>query len=114
MRPWSGRSRGRHHDTDEISRILGAQLLHDIGAMVFNGARTDSERASGFLVGRARCELLEHFAFAPGQWFTSREMQRPDLGPGAFRLAARKCADRLIQPSDDLAATERLFDEVER
>src|SRR5450755_3570022 len=114
MRSWSGRPRGRHHDTDEIRRILGAQLLHDISAMVFNGARADSERAPGFLVGGARCKLLEHFAFAPGQWLTSLEMQRSDLGSGAFRLAARKCADRLIQPSDDLAAPERFFDKVER
>src|SRR3954468_20283636 len=82
--------------------------------MIFNGSRTDSERASRLLVGGAGRELLEPLAFAPGQWLASRKMQRADLGRGVLRLTARECADCLVQPRDDLATPERLLDEIER
>ena len=41
-------------------------------------------------------------------------MQRLDIGARASRLAAPIGVDRLVQPRHDLAAAERLFDEVER
>ena len=46
-------ARGGHHDSNEVGRIPGAELLHDVGAMILDGARADSELAPGFLVGSA-------------------------------------------------------------
>ena len=42
------------------------------------------------------------------------EMQRFDLRSGTRRLPAHIGVDRLVQPRDQLAAAERLFDEIER
>ncbi len=45
--------RSRHHDTDEVGGIAGAELLHDIGAMILDRSRADAEMAPGLLVVRA-------------------------------------------------------------
>src|ERR1700753_2592475 len=72
----SGRARGGQHNSNEIGGIPGAELLHDVGAMIFDRTRADAEFASGFLVGGAGCEALQHFAFAPRQRFAAWKMQR--------------------------------------
>ena len=41
-------------------------------------------------------------------------MHRCDPGRGILRLPARIGLDRLVEPRHDLAAAERLFNEVER
>ena len=110
----SSAARCGHHNSNEIGRIPGAELLHDVGAMILDGARADSEMAPGFLVGRARGELLQHLAFAPRQRFPSRKMQRRGFRRGVLCLPACICADRFIEPGHDFAAAERLFDEVQR
>ena len=73
-----GARRG-HHDPHQIGRVPGAELLHDVGAVIFDRARADSELAPGFLVGGARGELLQHLAFAPRSAARAREMQRRDV-----------------------------------
>ena len=55
--------------------------------MILDGARTDAERAAGFLVGRAGGELLQHFALATRQRLASGEMQRRDIRAGVLLLA---------------------------
>src|SRR5262249_40368353 len=86
----SGRSSscpGRgHHDPDEVGGIFRAELLHDVGAMVFDSARADTQMPPGFLVGSAGCELLQHLALPAGQWLAAGEMQRTDVGAGAIGL----------------------------
>src|SRR6266853_258498 len=52
VRDRGGALRG-HHDADEIGRVPRTELLHDVGAVIFDRARADPKRASGFLVGRA-------------------------------------------------------------
>ena len=69
-----------HHDSHQVGGILRAQLFHDVGAVVLDGARADPERTSGLLVGSARCELLQHFTLAARQGFPSGEMQRGNIG----------------------------------
>src|ERR1700744_1009792 len=76
----SGRALRGHHDADEVGGVPGAELLHDVGAVILNSPRADTERAAGFLVRGAAGELLQDFAFAPRQWFTPWEMIR-----GGFR-----------------------------
>src|SRR5438128_2717941 len=76
----SGLARGGHHDPDQIGGIPRPELLHDIGAVVLDGTRTDPEMPSRFLVGRAGGELLEHLAFPARQWLASGTMQRRDPG----------------------------------
>src|ERR1700752_5196348 len=110
----SGVTRRRHHDADEIRGVARPELLHDVGAMVLDGARADAEMAAGFLVGSAPGELFEYFALAPRQRFAAGEMQRLDIRSRVPGLAARIGVDRLVQPRHDLAAAERLLDEVER
>src|SRR3977135_215339 len=105
---------GSHHDADEIGGIARAELLHDVGTVIFDGARADPEVASGFLVGRARRELLQHLAFAPRQGFTPGKMERCDAGCGILCPPPRIGPDCLLQPGNDFAAPERLFDEVQR
>ena len=48
------------------------------------------------------------------QRLAAREMQRSRFGAIALLLPARIGADRLVHPRHDLAAAERLLDEVER
>ena len=103
-----------HHDPDQIGGVPRSELLHDIGAVVLDGARADPELTSRFLVGSTGGELLQHLAFAPRQRLASGEMQRRDPRRGIFRLPARIGLDRLVEPGDDFAAAERLFDEVQR
>src|SRR6202023_3028005 len=66
-----GMARGRHHDPDQIGGIPGAELFHDVGAMILDGAGAYSKLAPGLLVGRAGGELLQHFALAPCQGLPS-------------------------------------------
>src|SRR6266566_7457813 len=103
-RAGSGIARDGHHNPDEIRGIPCAELFHDVGAMILNRTRADSELAPGFLVGGAGGELLQHFAFAPRQWFPPRKMKRCDIRRGVFCLSTCIRADRLIQPRDDFAA----------
>ena len=41
------------HDAHQIGGVLGAELVHDAGAMHLDGARADPELAAGLLVGSA-------------------------------------------------------------
>jgi hypothetical protein len=41
---------GRHHDPDQIGGVSRAELLHDVGAVILDRARTDSEMPPRFLV----------------------------------------------------------------
>src|SRR5438876_664233 len=59
----SGLARRGHHDPDQIGSVTCPELLHDIGAVVLDGPRTDPEMPTRLLVGGAGSELLEHFAF---------------------------------------------------
>jgi hypothetical protein len=54
----SGSARSSQHNSNEICGIPCAELLHDIGAMIFDRTRADAEFASGFLVGGTGCEAL--------------------------------------------------------
>ncbi len=111
----SGLSRGGHHDPDQIGGVSRPELLHDIGAMVLDRSRADPEMPSRFLVGGAGGELLEHLAFPARQRFPSGKMHRCDPGRGrVLGLPPGIGLDRLVQSRDDLAAAERLFDEVQR
>ena len=40
-----------HHDPHQIGGVLGAELLHDAGAVHLDGARADAELPAGLLVG---------------------------------------------------------------
>src|SRR5262245_20242748 len=106
--------RGGHHDTDQVGDVARAELLHDVGAVVLDGTRADAERAAGFLVGRTAGELLEHLTLPARQRLASGEVQLAEFRRHALRLPACIGPYRLIQPADDLAAAERLLDEVER
>lgn len=44
-------SRCSEDGANEIGGVLGAQLLHDIGAVIFDGARADSKVPARLLVG---------------------------------------------------------------
>src|SRR4249919_722870 len=79
-------ARRRHHDPHQVRGVAGAELLHDVSAMILDGARTDAELPPGLLVGGAGGELLEHLAFASRQRFASWEMQRGDPRGGVLRL----------------------------
>src|ERR1700730_8023828 len=77
--PRSGMALRGHHDPDQVGGIPGAELFHDVGAMILDGARADPKVASGLLVGSAGGELLQHFALAPRQWFLPWKMQGSDV-----------------------------------
>src|SRR3954470_15815740 len=63
--PLNARTRALpQHDPNQVGGVLGAELFHDAGAMHFDGARADSERAARLLVGSAGHDLREHLAFA--------------------------------------------------
>src|SRR5689334_24223550 len=51
-----------HDDAHQVGRILGAELLHDAGAVYLDGARADPEVAAGLLVGCAAGNLRQHLA----------------------------------------------------
>src|ERR1700712_5806206 len=80
----SGLTLGGHHDPNQIGGVTRAKLLHDIGAMILDGARADPEMASRFLVGCTRGELLQHLALASRQRFAPRKMQRRNPRCGIF------------------------------
>src|SRR5204862_3078691 len=101
-------------DAHEIGGIARAELLHDVGAVVLDGAGTDAELAARLLVGSAGRELLEHLALSPRQRLAAGKMQRLDFRSGVVRLAAGIGVDRLVETCHNLAATERLLDEIKR
>ena len=53
-------------DAHQIGGVAGAKLLHDAGAMHLDGARADTERAPGFLVGSPMGDLGQHVLLARG------------------------------------------------
>ncbi len=110
----SGLRHRRHHDPNQIGGVLGAELLHDVGAMILNGPRADTELPAGFLVGVARRKQLQHLALAHGERLAPREIQGRHFERRACSAAPRKRFDRLLDPGDDLRAAERLFDEIKR
>ena len=55
------------HDPHQVGGILGAELVHDAGAMHLDGARADAERAAGLLVGGPGDDPGQHLALARGQ-----------------------------------------------
>ena len=93
--PTSGSARGAHHNPDQIGRIPGAQLFHDVGAMIFDRTRADPKVTAGFLVGGAGGELLQNLAFAPRQRLAPGEMKCCD-SRGIVRVPARICTNRFI------------------
>src|SRR5207253_2062090 len=48
------------HNTHQVSRIFGAEFLHDPRTMHLDGARADAKLAPGLLVGEAGGDLCEH------------------------------------------------------
>src|SRR3954463_13513494 len=100
----SARTRGGQYNPDEIGRVSCAELLHDVRAMIFNGAGADAKMTPGLLVGRAGCELLQHFTLPARQWFAPGKLQRCVFGGGIVGVPARISPDRLIEPTHDFAA----------
>src|SRR3569832_2617777 len=71
-----GFARGGQHRSNEIGGIARTKLLHDVGAMEFDGARTDAKLPARLLVGSAGREQFQHFPLAACQRIASGEIQR--------------------------------------
>src|SRR6516225_8406725 len=69
----SGGGSHAEHLAGQIDRVLGAELLHDVGAMNLHRPLTDPERPGGFLVGGAGGDLGEDLVLAAGQELAPRE-----------------------------------------
>src|ERR1700733_298417 len=72
----------REDAVDEFDRIARAQLLHDAGAMDFDGAGTDAEPPARFLVRGAAGNEGEHFVFPPGEHLRSGKIGRDGRSRG--------------------------------
>jgi hypothetical protein len=68
---------GLKHNADEMSGVLGTELLHDVRSVKFDGTRADAEYPTSFFTGGAYKDLCQHETFFPCQ-----------------RLMARKCLRR--------------------
>ena len=53
-----------HYDPHKIGSVARLKLVHEVGAVNFNGARGNSERLSRFFVGRAADQLNQNIPFA--------------------------------------------------
>ena len=55
------------HDPHQVGYVLGVELLHNVGAMELNRARTDIERAGCLLARGAAHDLSKNYSLARGQ-----------------------------------------------
>ena len=68
------------HDTNEVSCILGAELLHDVHTMDLDRPLADAEIFRGLLVrGRGR-DLAQHVSLARCQPLAAGEGSRQGIG----------------------------------
>jgi len=61
------------HDPHQIRGVLGAELIHDAGAVDLDRAWADTEMAASLLVGGTVDDLVKHFALARSEQFSARE-----------------------------------------
>ena len=67
------------HDPHQIGGVLGAELVHDAGAVHLDGARADAERAAGLLVGSAGDDAGQHLALARREQFRALDLAQAAL-----------------------------------
>src|SRR5581483_2156444 len=105
--PVSGLAAPAEDAAHQFGGAPDAGLAQDVGAVAFDRARAQSERLRDFLGAFAERDSLQHLPFAVG------EMRLvPEIGWNAA-LRARDFAQRGIDARDDIAAVERLGDEIE-
>jgi hypothetical protein len=68
-----------HHLASEIDRILGAELVHDVGAVDFDRSLADAQIYGRFLVGGAGRDQGKNLALAARQKVAAREDRRRDF-----------------------------------
>src|SRR5690606_19936343 len=73
------------NDTNKVGGILGAEFHHDMCAVHFNSAGTESEMTSRFLVGRRGGDFGEHLPLARGEPLRSRKIHVEPVRIVAFR-----------------------------
>ena len=79
------------HFAYEMDRILCAELLHDVGAVKFDRARTDTERAGGLFAGGPRDDLRQRHALARRQQLIAWKWLREDVERAAQLLDLLLC-----------------------
>ena len=64
------------HDPHQVGYVLGVELLHNIGAMKINRARTDLEPVGSLLARGPAHDLSENCSLARGQQLVTCERPR--------------------------------------
>lgn len=66
----------REDDAHQVGGVASSEFFHDAGAVDFDGAGRDAELATGFLVGLAIGDELQHLAFARGELGEAAHLDR--------------------------------------
>src|ERR1700749_4919109 len=103
----SGLATPAEHAAHQLGGAADAGLAQDVGAVAFDGARAQSEGLRDFLGTLAGRDPFQHFPFA------AAEMQPVAEIGGDAGAAVRYFAERSVDARDDIAAVERLCDEIE-
>src|ERR1700728_3738710 len=69
---------GAQYFPNEINRILGAELFHNMPAVTFESSWAYAKNSRGCLVGHARRNLLQHLDFPAGEEAAARKGSPPD------------------------------------
>src|SRR5258708_34989490 len=102
LNPWPAFA---HNDPDKVDRVFGPELFHDPRTMDFDRARADAQAHRRVFVGGSLNNAGKNVLLAPRQRFPAREIYRRASWSGATMGGI----DGLANPSQHLAAPERLF-----